>query len=259
MTPTPRDERRERIAHAARQWSVYLTQALATAGLSPSELAKRSGGAISASLVSKWTNAENTASIENALLVSDILHRPEEEVLLAAGHESVAKRFATTEALGSPYVAWARWLNLALEHAGITADEFAARAEVPTTTVDRWLAGQSAPHVPEDAIDIAHLLKGNAVAAVSAAGHPKTANKLDEQTKEVKKARAAKDHPLVGEILTAPDLTQRDKDEYIADLLRRQEEEVFIFQRRIAETTRIRREARRAREAGAAGDQAQAG
>ena len=258
MTPTPQDERKARRAQIAHQWADYLRRALADEKLAPIDLVKRSNGAIGTGHVTHWTNGDNSASIEAALLISELLHRPAAEVLRAAGHDTIAARFATTEATG-PYLAWARWLSLALEHAGITADEFAARAEVPTTTVDRWLAGQSAPHVPEDAIDIAHLLKGNVVAAVAAAGHPKTANKLDEQTKEVERARAAKDHPLVGDILAAPDLTQGDKDEYIADLQRRQEEEVFIFQRRIAETTRIRRAAKRAREAGAAGDQAQAG
>ncbi len=248
MTPTPQDERKARRAQIAQQWADYLRRTLADEKLAPIDLVKRSNGAIGTGHVTHWTNGDNSASIEAALLISELLHRPAAEVLRAAGHDTIAARFATTEATG-PYLAWARWLSLALDDANLASTVFAKRAGVSMGTVERWLSGQSAPHTADVAINIAHLLGGDTVAAVAAAGHPKTAAMLRER------ANVIEDHPIIQRIRADAELTDRDKAALIREVELRQREEVHIFERRVADAVTARREAQREREAGAAGDQ----
>lgn len=96
MNPPTRDDRRERRTQNAATWAAYVTTALAEHDppLQPIDLVKRSGGVFDTGKVSHWTNGDNSASADSALLFAQILGRDLAEALRAAGHHAMADAFA---------------------------------------------------------------------------------------------------------------------------------------------------------------------
>lgn len=94
MPATPRDRRREERAEVARQWATWLKDALKDARLTAAELIGKSDGDLDDGKVSHWTQADNSASVQGALLVARLLGRDPVEALRAAGHNAVAESLA---------------------------------------------------------------------------------------------------------------------------------------------------------------------
>lgn len=62
----------------------YLTEAMAAAGLSQSELARRAG--VNESPISRWLKGSNTPSIEQLRLIAPVLGVPLIDLVVSAGH-----------------------------------------------------------------------------------------------------------------------------------------------------------------------------
>jgi transcriptional regulator with XRE-family HTH domain len=196
------------------------------------QLARDTG--LSEQTISRWLNAKVTPTPALLAQLSPTLPVPLAEWLATAG--IVEDHHHTAPA---NYPEWADWLRAALATADLTPEQFADRADLESRTVERWLTGASAPHSADLAIDVAHMLAGDTIAAVAAAGHPKTAALLQERE------LALADHPIIARIQSDPDLTRREKENLIAEVARRQREEFKIFEQRVADAVRARRHAGR--------------
>jgi hypothetical protein len=94
MPATSRDRRREELAQAAQRWARYLKQALDDAGMTAAELIDKSSGALDSGKVTHWTQADNKASAEGALVVARILGLDPVEALREASQDVLAEALA---------------------------------------------------------------------------------------------------------------------------------------------------------------------
>jgi transcriptional regulator with XRE-family HTH domain len=89
--PRPgRDERQRERQESGARWAAWINNALIFADKRPTDLANASDGRISRSLVSRWTNGEQAASPDFAILAAEILGRDAIDALRAAGHDAIA-------------------------------------------------------------------------------------------------------------------------------------------------------------------------
>lgn len=89
--PRPgRDQRQRERQESAARWADWVNNALRTTRRRPTDLANASGGRISRALVSRWTNGDQAASAEFAILTAEILGRDGIDALRAAGHDVIA-------------------------------------------------------------------------------------------------------------------------------------------------------------------------
>lgn len=231
----------ERFAHRLRaaMREKYGPKAKAT------QLAQDTG--LSDQTISRWLNAKGGVPTPPYLArLAPAFNIPLAEWLAVAGH------VAPIETATGSYPEWGRWLRDALESAGRTPEWLATEMRLTAETLEKWLAGRSAPHSADVAIDIAHLLNGSTVAAVRAAGHPRTAALLEERV------GALEDHPIIQMIRTDGELTLRQKERLIDEVLVRQRQEMKLFEARLSEEIYERRRTQSSRET-VADDQAQAG
>jgi transcriptional regulator with XRE-family HTH domain len=210
-------------------------------GAKAAQLARDTG--LSEQTLSRWLKAKVVPTPALLSQLAPALDVPLAEWLRIAG----ILEPAPASPADARYPQWAAWLAAALAAADATVERFAERAQIEVGTVRRMLAGETAPHSADLAIDIAHVLAGDTVAALAAAGHPKTAEALRASEAELGA------HPIIAHIQADDELTDRQKADLIAEVKRRQLEELMIFEQRVRDAVRDAR-AQRDRETGPEGN-----
>lgn len=211
-------------------------------GAKAAQLARDTG--LSEQTLSRWLKAKVVPTPALLAQLAPALDEPLAEWLEVAG-------ILETSPAPSPaarYPQWARWLKAALAAADTTPERFAELARTDMRTVQRMLDGETAPHSADVAIEMAHLLHDSAVAAVAAAGHPKTAEEMRKGEQQIGT------HPIIAFIRADNELTERQKADLIAEVERRQREELMIFEQRVADAVREQRARRDSERGGGAGD-----
>jgi len=137
MPPEARDRRRAKRGEIAQQWARWLKDALAAhqPPMAAADLARKSGGALDTGKITHWTNGDNTAAPDSAILVARLLCRDPVDALRAAGHQEIAslaedlRRDALTAYMNRQEAdieddPWLRWLDQELEQGAIPKPEY---------------------------------------------------------------------------------------------------------------------------------------